>query len=201
MTMNERSTISRRRLLALLGGSAAATMAGTGRARAATTSPSGAGGEALAQTPSLHTRLTIEYGVPFPFVSAGMGFVSYPPLVTAVSNAGGIGVLGNAIEPPPSTAQLIRLIAERTTGVFGVDFLHDTTAFGPATTDDHIEVCVAERVKLVVFHFNVPPQRWVDRLHEGGARVWMQAASVEQAQEAASIGVDAIVAQGKQAGG
>src|SRR5262249_33485895 len=81
------------------------------------------------------------------------------------------------------------------------DFLHDTTAFGPATTDDHIEVCVAERVSLVVFHFNVPPRRWVDRLHEGGARVWMQAASVEQAVEAAGIGVDAIVAQGKQAGG
>jgi enoyl-[acyl-carrier protein] reductase II len=130
-----------------------------------------------------------------------MGFVSYPPLVTAVTNAGGIGVLGNAIEPPPSTQQLIQQIAAGTTGLFGVDFHHDTTAFGPATTDAHIDVCVAERVKLVVFHFNVPPKEWVDRLHAAGCRVWQQAASVEQAVEAAQIGIDAIVAQGRQAGG
>jgi NAD(P)H-dependent flavin oxidoreductase YrpB (nitropropane dioxygenase family) len=107
--------------------------------------------------PSLETRLTREYGVLHPFVSAGMGFVSYPPLVTAVSNAGGIGVLGNAVEPPPSTQMLIRMIAEGTSGLFGVDLLHDTTAFGPATTDAHIDVCVAERVRLAVFHMNVPP--------------------------------------------
>ena len=88
-----------------------------------------------------------------------------------------------------------------TRGLFGVDLLHDTTAFGPATTDDHIAVCVEERVRLVVFHFNVPPKTWVDRLHTSGCRVWMQAASVEQAVEAARVGVDAIVAQGRQAGG
>lgn len=149
----------------------------------------------------LHTRLTREYGVRYPFVSAGMGFVSYPPLVVAVCNAGGIGVLGNAIEPPPGTEALVRMIAQGTAGLFGVDLLHDTTAFGPATTDAHIDVCVAERVKLVVFHMNVPPRAWVDRLHAAGCRVWHQAASVEQAQEAAALGVDAVIAQGRQAGG
>jgi enoyl-[acyl-carrier protein] reductase II len=150
---------------------------------------------------SLNTRLTREYGVRYPFVSAGMGFVSYPPLVTAVSNAGGIGVLGNAVEPPPSTRSLIRMIAEGTTNPYGVDLLHDITAFGPATTDAHIDVCVSERVKLVVFHMNVPPRTWVDRLHAAGCRVWQQAASVEQAVEAAQLDVDAVIAQGRQAGG
>jgi hypothetical protein len=130
-----------------------------------------------------------------------MGFVAYPPLVTAVSNASGIGVLGNAIEPPPSTQQLIRMIAAGTPHLFGVDLLHDKTAFGPATTDEHVEICASERVKLVIFHSNVPPVHWVDRLHAVGCRVWMQAASVEQAEEAARTGVDAIVAQGRQAGG
>lgn len=93
------------------------------------------------------------------------------------------------------------MIKDGTDQLFGVNFLHDTTAFGPATTDAHIEVCVAERVPLVVFHFNVPPRQWVDQLHGSGARVWQQAASVEQAVEAADIGVGAIVAQGRQAGG
>jgi nitronate monooxygenase len=201
-----RFNFDRRRMLALLGGAGGAI---------ATLGASAAVDERSANDPrfaplgdppegaalSLNTRLTREYGVRYPFVSAGMGFVSYPPLVTAVSNAGGIGVLGNAVEPPPSTQSLIRMIAEGTTKPFGVDLLHDITAFGPATTDAHIDVCVSERVKLVVFHMNVPPRAWVDRLHAAGCRVWQQAASVEQAVEAARLGVDAVIAQGRQAGG
>src|SRR5262245_46540169 len=199
MSEVDRCNVGRRRLLALLGTGAAATLGGA----VSTHGDAGSSGEQLpigevAARDPLSTRLTREYGVRFPFVSAGMGFVSYPPLVTAVSNAGGIGVLGNAIEPPPSTRQLIRMIAAGTRGLFGVDLLHDTTAFGPATTDEHIDVCVAERVPLVIFHFNVPPKHWVDRLHAGGGRVWMQAASVTQAVDAAHAGVDAIVAQGTQ---
>jgi NAD(P)H-dependent flavin oxidoreductase YrpB (nitropropane dioxygenase family) len=204
--MDDRCDVGRRRLIALLGSGAVATIGGTAPAHAEP-GPQSAGpvvndlSSDVTDRDPLSTRLTREYGVRFPFVSAGMGFVSYPPLVMAVSNAGGIGVLGNAIEPPPSTQQLIRIIAAGTTKPFGVDLLHDTTAFGPATTDAHIEVCVAERVPLVVFHFNVPPRVWVDRLHAGGCRVWMQAASVEQAVDAVAAGVDAIVAQGTQAGG
>ena len=182
----------RRQLLALLGAAGALTaVRATGAA---------ADGDQH-RSFSLDTRLTREYGVRYPFVSAGMGFVSYPPLVIAVCNAGGLGVLGNAVEPPESTQALIRMIAQSTPGLFGVDLLHDTTAFGPATTDAHIEVCAAEGVRLVVFHMNVPPRRWVDRLHAAGCRVWQQAASVEQAIEAGDVGVDAVIAQGRQAGG
>jgi enoyl-[acyl-carrier protein] reductase II len=194
--MKSQSTISRRRLLALLSATGG-VVTGIGAA-----APGRVAAQQRAETTAdLSTRLTRDYGVRYPFVSAGMGFVAYPPLVTAVSNAGGIGVLGNAVEPPPSTQLLVRMIAEGTTGLFGVDLLHDTTAFGPATTDAHIDVCVAEQVRLVVFHFNVPPRRWVDQLQAAGCRVWQQAASVEQAIEAAEIGVDAVIAQGRQAGG
>ncbi|MEP6835660.1 MAG: nitronate monooxygenase [Gemmatimonas sp.] len=150
---------------------------------------------------SLSTRLTREFGIDVPFVGAGMGFIALPALVAAVSNAGGLGVLGNAIEPPAGTQVLIRSIKALTSKPFGVDFIVDDAAFGPLTTDAHIDVCVDERVKLVVFHFNVPPKVWVDRLHASGAKVWMQAASVKQAVEAVEVGVDAIVAQGSEAGG
>jgi NAD(P)H-dependent flavin oxidoreductase YrpB (nitropropane dioxygenase family) len=68
-------------------------------------------------------------------------------------------------------------------------------------TDAHIDVCVSERLKLVVFHMKVPPRAWVDRLHAAGCRVWQQAASVEQALEAARVDVDAVIAPGRQAGG
>jgi enoyl-[acyl-carrier protein] reductase II len=196
-TINPRFRADRRRLLALLGASAAFTAWPEGSSALPPRRT-----DAGARPPrSLNTRLTRDYGVRYPFVSAGMGFVSYPPLVTAVCNAGGIGVLGNAVEPPPSTQALIRQIAQGTSGLFGVDLLHDVTAFGPATTDAHIEVCVAEGVRLVVFHMNVPPRRWVEQLHAAGCRVWQQAASVEQASEAVELGIDAVIAQGRQAGG
>lgn len=200
----------RRRLLGLLGATGAVTaIRATGHTRAHGQADGGAV-EAAADSgpdlsaprhPSLSTRLTSEYGVRYPFVSAGMGFVSYPPLVTAVCNAGGIGVLGNGVEPPPSTELLIRQIGQETSGLFGVDLLHDMTAFGPATTDAHIDVCVAEGVRLVIFHMNVPSRRWVDQLHAAGCRVWQQAASEEEATEATALGVDAVIAQGRQAGG
>jgi len=187
-------TMSRREMLALSGVGGAALA--FGQSAIAAGAPIGRNG-----TLSLDTRLTREYGVRFPFVGAGMGFVSMPNLVAAVSNAGGIGVLGNAIEPPPGTRALIRLIRQQTTRPFGVDFLFDDSAFGPLVTDAHIDVCVEEDVPLVVFHMNVPPEVWVNRLQEAGARVWMQAASVAQARDAVAIGVDAVVAQGSQAGG
>ncbi|MEO8335356.1 MAG: nitronate monooxygenase [bacterium] len=151
--------------------------------------------------PGLSTRLTREYGIDVPFVGAGMGFIALPALVAAVSNAGGLGVLGNAIEPPPSTQLLIQQIKALTSKPFGIDFLVDDSAFGPLTTDAHIDVCVAEQVKLVVFHQNVPPTSFVEKLHAAGAKVWMQAATVKQAADAVSIGIDAIIAQGSEAGG
>lgn len=187
-------TLSRRQLLAFAG-AAGASLAVQSSVVAADEATRHHG------KPDLQTRLTREYGVRFPFVGAGMGFVSLPPLVAAVSNAGGIGVLGNALEPPAGTQVLIQAIRAATPNLFGVDFILDTSAFGPTVTDAHIDVCVAESVELVVFHMNVPPQDWVDRLHNAGARVWMQAGSVSQAVEAAGIGVDAIIAQGVQAGG
>src|SRR5687767_8597433 len=109
------SRMNRRQLLALSGiGGTAIALSQPGSAGA--TAPGG-----TSRTLSLKTRLTREYGVRFPFVGAGMGFVSMPALVAAVSNAGGIGVLGNAIEPPPGTLALIRQIRTLTDKPFGVD--------------------------------------------------------------------------------
>jgi NAD(P)H-dependent flavin oxidoreductase YrpB (nitropropane dioxygenase family) len=147
------------------------------------------------------TRLTGEFGVEHPFVGAGMAFVSYAELTAAVSNAGGMGVLGGAPEPPPGLELLIRQTKALTSRPFGVDLIHATGAFGPFTTDAHIDVCVAERVPLVVFFWNTPPADWVAELHAAGAKVWMQVGSVPEALDAVSVGIDAIIAQGIQAGG
>ena len=150
----------------------------------------------------LKTRITREYGVAHPFVSAGMGFLALPELVAAVSNAGGLGLLGASPAPPPAVADMIRAVKGLTTKPFGVDLIVDTSPiFGPFTVDDHIDVCTAERVPLVVFHWHVPPRAWMERLHAAGTRVWIQVGAVAEARQAIDLGADAVIAQGNEAGG
>lgn len=146
-------------------------------------------------------QLLADYGLRVPFVGAGMAFISTPPLVAAVSNAGGLGVLGVGAAPPPGLREMIRGTRALTSKPFGVDLLNATSAMGPFATDAHIEVCAAEQVPLVVFFWNTPSSSWVQQLHATGAKVWMQVGSVPEAVEAAEAGVDGIVAQGSEAGG
>jgi NAD(P)H-dependent flavin oxidoreductase YrpB (nitropropane dioxygenase family) len=151
--------------------------------------------------PSLRTRLTDEFGVRYPLVCAGMAFVGTPPLAAAVADAGGIGMLGAATEQAPGVLSLIRATQALTDRLFGVNFIVDGTAFGPLTTDAHIDACVEADVRLVTFHWNPPLAQWVDMLHGAGAKVWFQTGLVEQALEATYAGVDGIIAQGSDAGG
>ncbi len=148
-----------------------------------------------------HSRFTEEYGLEVPFVSAGMGFLALPELAAAVSNAGGLGLLGVAPAPAPLMQAMIHQTRALTSRPFGVDLIVEDTAFGPTTTVEHIEVCLAERVPVVVFFWHLPPGEWAVRLREAGAKVWMQVGSVESARAAVAAGADAIIAQGSEAGG
>lgn len=149
----------------------------------------------------LETRLTRDYGVRYPFVGAGMGFVAHPALVAAVTNAGGLGVLGASPDPPPSLPVMVEELRRLTAGPWGVDLICADTGMGPASTPEHIELCVDLGVSLVVFHHDVPPREWVERLLGAGARVWMQASSLSIAASALELGAVGIVAQGVEAGG
>jgi len=147
------------------------------------------------------TVLTQRYGFELPFVSAGMGFCALPELTAAVSNAGGLGVLGVSPAPAPAMSEMVRAVKRMTTRPFGVDLLIAETALGPATTEEHIEICIAERIPVAVFFWALPPSHWIERLHEAGTRTWMQVGSVQAARAAAAAGMDAIIAQGSEGGG
>jgi NAD(P)H-dependent flavin oxidoreductase YrpB (nitropropane dioxygenase family) len=142
-----------------------------------------------------------EYDLELPFVSAGMGFLALPRLVAAVSEAGGLGLLGVSPAPAASMREMIMETRSLTSRPFGVDLIFENTAFGPSTTEEHIDVCVAERVPVVVFFWNQPPDAWIARLHGAGVKVWMTVGSVRQAREAVGSCVDALIAQGSEAGG
>src|SRR6202040_2238466 len=151
--------------------------------------------------PALQTRLTREFGVRHPFGGAGMGFIAHQQLAAAVTNAGGLGVLGASPDPADSLIVMVERLRALTSGPFGVDLICADTGLGPASTDGHIDACVQLGVPLVVFHHDLPPARWVSTLRAAGIPVWMQASSPELAAAAIGLGVDGIVAQGSEAGG
>jgi nitronate monooxygenase len=137
----------------------------------------------------------------FPLVSGDFVDRALPDLVAAVSNAGGLGLLGVGASPPMAMRAMVQGTKGLTSRPFGVDLVIADTALGPIATDEHIEVCIAEGIKVVVFFWNLPPTAWVKRLRVAGAKIWAQVGSVEHAREAAQLGVDAIIAQGSEAGG
>src|SRR5690242_6354848 len=111
-----------------------------------------------------NNAFTREYGVLVPFVGAGMAMISGPELVAAVSEAGGLGLLGTGPLPPELLRVQIRDIRQRTRRPFGVNLIVAQTALGPASTAGHVDVCLEEGVSPVVFFWNLPPQEWVARL-------------------------------------
>src|SRR5262249_237471 len=147
------------------------------------------------------TPLTERYGIELPVVSAGMGFIAVPPLAAAVSNAGGLGQLATGTAPPAILRKLSRATRALTDRPFAVNFIIETTAFGPLATGTHLRVCIEERVPAVVFHWAPPPDEWIRMLKQAACDVWLQTSSIATAQAAIASGVDIIIAQGSEAGG
>ncbi|RKH41713.1 nitronate monooxygenase, partial [Corallococcus llansteffanensis] len=133
---------------------------------------------------TLKTRLTRAVGVHYPFVGAGMAFVSLPPLVIAVSEAGGLGMLGTAPEPPLVLEARLKAIQAGTQRPYGVDFIVDRMHPQGFTSRDHVDACIAAKVPVVAFHWTLPPVEWIRALQAAGTRVWMQAGTVELARQA-----------------
>jgi NAD(P)H-dependent flavin oxidoreductase YrpB (nitropropane dioxygenase family) len=188
MSSNEsKKTLNRRTVLKLAG--AAAGVSALPRVAAAS------------RGPHVETRLSREFGLRVPLVSAGMAFVGLSDLAAAVSNAGALGVYGVGGDPPPVFSARLAAIREQTSGPYGVDFLLATSAMGPFTTQDHIDLAAAAQVPLVVFHWDVPSAAWVRQLHAAGSRVWVQTGDVAVALRAVAAGADGVIAQGSSAGG
>ena len=143
----------------------------------------------------LKTPICSLLGIEHPIVQAGMarGYTS-AALVGAVSEAGGLGVLGCLDRPADETVAEIRAIRKLTAKPFAANFvLHylDEAAFAAT---------LAERIP-VIMSFRGDPATVVERIHASGALSIHQVTTVAEARQAVAAGVDALVAQGTEAGG
>ena len=144
----------------------------------------------------LRTRFCELLGIEHPIVSAPMGGTANGELAAAVSEAGGLGMIGGTSPGGPEWLRAqIRVARERTTRPFGVGFI---TSF--PDTGELVRVALEERVTVVAHSF-ADAAPYVGASHEAGARVVVQVQTVEQAVRAVRAGADAVVAQGSEAGG
>ena len=144
----------------------------------------------------MKTRLTDMLGITHPVMLAGMGGVSYAPLVTAVSEAGGFGCLGASTM---SVEQMVAEIAEvrgATDKPFGVDLL---TAM-PGDLIGQVEQIIEGGASVFVAGLGVPATV-VELCHRHGVLVVNMCGKVDHARRARDAGCDIVVAQGTEAGG
>ena len=142
-------------------------------------------------TNHLQTLLGIEH----PIIQAGMVWVSGAKLASAVSNVGGLGVIGAGSMPPDVLRAHIRKTQTLTNRPFGVNIplMYDKVP-------EQISVCLEEKVKIFITSAG-SPKTWTSSLKKEGARVIHVISNPLFAKKAEEAGVDAIVAEGFEAGG
>lgn len=133
-------------------------------------------------------------GLTAPVVQAPVGSAATPELASAVSNAGGLGMLALSWTPPGSVREQIRATRALTDRPLGVNVVLEW--------DQHerVRACLEESV-AVVSTFWGDPRPHVDAIHAGGALHAHTVGCAEEARRAVDAGVDVIVAQGWEAGG
>ena len=143
----------------------------------------------------LKTRITKLLGIEYPIIQGGMIWASQWQLVTAVSNAGGLGLLGSGSMSAEELRTQIRQCKIHTDKPFGVN-----VPIMYANSAQTMEVIMEEGVS-VVFTSAGNPVLWTEKLHEKGIKVVHVVSSSKFALKAQAAGVDAIVAEGFEAGG
>lgn len=145
----------------------------------------------------LQTKICELLGIELPIISAGMGGVALSKLAGAVSEAGGFGFIGLAGFTPAAIHHEIEAAREITEKPIGVNLLI------PFLRPGTIEAVAGEPVQAATFFWGTPAEHTgsIRRLHDARIKVIWQCGSATEARAAAAAGVDAIMAQGVEAGG
>ena len=144
---------------------------------------------------NIDNRVTRLFGIKYPIISGGMVWCSGAKLAAAVSNAGGLGLIGAGSLKPDMLREHIIKCRELTKEPFGVN----VPLMSPYSKDQ-MEVIIEEKVPIV-FTSAGNPQLWTETLHQHGIIVAHVVSSSKFALKAQQAGVDAVVAEGFEAGG
>lgn len=144
---------------------------------------------------SIPTRITELFGIRYPIIQAGMIWAAGHKLASAVSNCGGLGLIGGGSMEAELFRHHIRSCREETDRPFGVNipllYKH---------AEELVKVALEERVKII-FTSAGNPGKYTQNFHEAGVLVAHVVPTVSLAVKAAQRGADAIVAEGNEAGG
>jgi len=143
----------------------------------------------------LATRITGLFNITYPIIQAGMVWTAGSKLAVAVSEAGGLGLIGAGSMKPDLLRQHIRKARTGTGRPFGVNI-----PLSRGDVAELIQVTVDEGVRIV-FTSAGHPVKYTEELKRAGCVVVHVVAAVKHAQKAVSAGCDAVVAEGFEAGG
>ncbi|KZS90771.1 2-nitropropane dioxygenase [Sistotremastrum niveocremeum HHB9708] len=161
----------------------------------------------------LTTRITEQFGIQHPILLAGMNVAAGPELAAAVTNAGGLGVIGGLGYTPKVLRAQIRAIKEDLkdkNAPFGVDLLIPQVGGNARKTNydytkgqlpDLIDVIIEEKTSLFVCAIGVPPKAVVEKLHKANIPIMNMVGHPKHVARALAAGVDIICAQGGEGGG
>ncbi len=140
-------------------------------------------------------RITELFGIKYPIIQAGMIWASGWKLASAVSNAGGLGLIGAGSMYPEVLLEHIQQCKAATDKPFGVNL----PLLYP-DIDKHIDIILKNEVP-VVFTSAGNPKTWTKTLKDNGVKVVHVVSSAKFAKKSEDAGVDAVVAEGFEAGG
>ncbi len=143
----------------------------------------------------MNTRVTQMLGIEYPVIQGGMAWVAEHHLAAAVSNAGGLGLIGAASAPAEIVREEIRKAKELTDKPFGVNVM----LMNP-NAEEVAKVVIEEGVKVVTTGAG-NPAKFMPMWKEAGVKVIPVVASVAMAKLMERGGADAVVAEGMESGG
>src|SRR3954447_7849555 len=144
---------------------------------------------------ALRTRACELFGVRYPVVQTGMGWVSGPKLTSATSNAGGLGILASATMTYDELEAAIRETRSRTTAPIGVNLRADAP-----DAAKRIDLLAREGVRVASFAL-APKKELIARCKDAGLVVVPSIGARRHAEKVADWGADAVIVQGGEGGG
>lgn len=145
--------------------------------------------------PALRTQICDLFGIDYPVLQTGMGFVATPTLTAATSNAGGLGILTSGTLTFGELADAIVQTKELTDRPFAVNMRGDAP-----DANERADLLIKEGIPIASFAL-APKRETIARLKDAGVKVIPSIGAKRHAEKVASWGADAVLVQGAEAGG